>query len=795
VNLLPVLLRKLLRDLWQRKLAVLTLVGILSVGIGCFTGPAALHRDLTQARDSYYRKQGLADLLVELKHAPQSSLERLRSLPNILALRDRIALPVLLDLPQVKEPITGLALSMPSGHPPNLHRAYLTSGSWFSHQDAPEVVLNQQFARIHGYHPGDRISLHLRGKQENLLVTGTALDPQFVWIVPPGGGIAPDPGRFGILYLPRRFLAERSHMEGAYNQLLVTLRDPSKATSQATLKLLETQLDSYGVTATSRMQENLSVKMLADEIDGLEVTTRTVPLIFLGVAALILHVVLGRLVTQQRTVIGTLKALGYRNRALFRHYLGFALGVGLLGGILGLLVGRAQEAATLPIYAEMFAMPEVTAHATPDLWLVGLVISALFACLGALQALRGAVRLDPAESMHPPPPEAGGKILPEALPWIWRALSFRTKLILRSIFRNPFRNCVNVVTTFAATSLILSTLCLTDSVSYLMDFHFNQIRHEDISVTLREPRGPEVLKEIHSLPGVEVVEGQLVVRTDVSRGSRKKRLAIQGLPSGASLHTPVDPQGHLLVIPNRGLVMSRKLAEILAVHPGDSLLLRPLIGRRKQVQVQVTAVLESYLGLSVYADARFLSRLLGEDIVFNQVLVKLQPGKNSEAFSLALKTRPGVIGLDPRRRALTQLQDSFGQVQLVSLGVLILFAGMIAFGSVLNIALVTLSERQQEVATFRVLGYRPRTLSLFLSMESLAVNGLGTFLGIFGGWGLTLALARAYDTELYRFPATLEWSRVLQTCFTMILFVGLAQGLVGRLIRRLDWIQALSVKE
>lgn len=790
-----VLWRKLLRDLGERKLALGTLVGILAVGIGCFVGPASLHRDLTRARDRYYHEQRLAHLLVELEHAPRRVLDPLREVPNLRTLRDRLSLPLLVDLPAHPEPLTGVAYSMPTGHPPRLHDAYLTGGQWFSHPEAAEAVLNHQFAKAHGLAPGDRLAVNLEGRREELLVVGTALDPQFVWIVPPGGGLAPDPARYAILYLPRRFLARRARKEGAFNQLLVELEDASPARAAHTLSHLESRLEPYGVLTSSRIEENASVKMLADEIDGLEVTTRTIPLIFLAVAALVLHVVMGRLVVQQRSLIGTLKALGVSRGALIRHYLGFAVAVGGAGGLGGILVGAAQEASTLPIYAEMFAMPGIQAHPAPDLWLLGLFVGVAFAGLGASVSLLRALRLDPAESMRPPPPAAGRRVLPERWPGLWRRLGFRSKLVIRSLFRHPFRNGVNVVATFFATSLILATLSLTDSVDEMMDFTFRRIRHEDLSLSLRDPVGPEVLAELAALPGVSLAEGQLSVAADLVHGSRRKRLGVQGLPPGGRLHTPVDRRGRPLVVPEQGLVLTRKLAEILDVGPGDEVELRPLIGHRRRARIRVAAVTESFLGLSAYADVRTLSRLLGEELVLNEVLLSLRTGVPPEALGRELRERPGVVGLGERRRALTHLQETFGQVQLVSLVVLVVFAGMIAFGSVLNIALVTLDERLREVATFRVLGYQPEDVARMLRLESAALNGLGGLLGLGGGWALTHLLSRAFDTELYRFPASVAPVRVLQTGLTMALFVWLAQGVVARLIRRLEWIEALSIKE
>ena len=151
--------------------------------------------------------------------------------------------------------------------------------------------------------------------------------------------------------------------------------------------------------------------------------------------------------------------------------------------------------------------------------------------------------------------------------------------------------------------------------------------------------------------------------------------------------------------------------------------------------------------------------------------------------------------MSERTRSLTQMNETFGKMMRVSLGVLVLFAGLVAFGSVLNAALVSLSERQREVGTLRVLGYTPRQISLIFSGESWLVNGVGILLGLAGGIGLAHLLALAYDTEMYRFPAIVYPSRLAIGAALMWVFITAAQWLTYRMIRSLNWLDVLKTKE
>jgi len=790
-----VLLRKLRRDLLRRKGALLALTAIVTVGIGCYVSMAAVYRDLDSARASYYRRYRLADFTVNMKRAPAWAIDEVAALPNVRAVRGRVRLAVRIDLPALDEPISGTAISMPRQPVPVLNDILLRSGTWFSGRSRKEVIVNEAFARENGLHPGSRIPVLLLDQQHDLLVVGTAMSPEFVYLIAPGAGLAPDPARFGVLYLPEDFLQESSDLEGAYNQLVALAHDNSRAALDNTLRLIEEKLDPYGVTDSTPIQEQQSARILADELRGVKISSTVLPGIFLIVTALVLNVLMSRLVTQQRVVIGTLKAVGYSSGSITRHYLAFGVVVGMIGGIVGTAFGRLLQGWMVTMYRQFFALPVINAHVYPDVLLTGFAISIGFAMLGTLRGVRYAARLEPAEAMRPPPPERGGKVLPERVPSLWRALPFRWKMIFRAVFRNPFRSSVGILASLIATALIVTTFSMVDALDYLMTYEFERVSHQDVTVSLRDPRGRRALPELGALPSVAETEPQLSVVCDLSNGPRRKRVGVTGLPRGNRLHTPLDAAGRPIVTPEEGLVLARKLAEILGVGRGDKLRLRPLIGRRQEVEAPVVGVVDSFLGLSAYADIGYLSRLVGEAWSANVLLTTSFAGSPQSPFLTALKQRPWVVGMGERTRSLTQLDETFGKMMGTSIFVLVLFAGLVAFGSVLNAALVSLNEREREVGTLRVLGYTPGQISRIFSGESYVLNGVGILLGVVAGIGFSHLMSMAYDTELYRFPTVIYAWRLVLAAVLMFIFVSVAQLIVYRLIRKLPWLEVLKVQE
>ena len=786
---------KLVRDLNQHKVAILALLAIIAVGICVFTGTVGMYLDLDGARARYYDRYRISDFIVELKRAPAWLVKDVATLPNVRDIRGRVHLAVRVDLPDVEEPISGVALSVPIERVPVINDLFLKSGTWFSSSGAREVILNEAFAGAHGLRAGDRLRVLLLDREHDLLVVGTAMSPEFVYVIPPAGGIVPDPARFAVLYLPERFAQESCDLKGAFNQLVGRVRDTSRPAVMQTLRRIEDRLDPWGVTNVAAPWEQPSMRFVADELTGRRISAMTTPVLFLGVAALVLNVLMRRMVQQQRSIIGTLRALGYSRGAITRHYLSFGVLIGVIGAVLGIGLGWWLQIVGNGLDRQFYRIPNIEAHFYTWCALTGVAVSILFSVLGTLKGVRRAARLEPAEAMRPPPPEKGAHVLAERWPALWEALSFRWKMIVRAIFRNPFRSTVSIVATTVSTALVLSTQALFGSLDYLIAFQFDRVAHEDYTVSLREPAGRRSTAEMGGMPGVTDVEPQLGVACDLANGPYRKRIGVTGLPVGARLHTPVSRDGTAVTVPGAGLVLDRKLADVLHVRPGGRLRLRPLIGQRREVVASVVGIVDSFLGLGAYADITYLSRLLGEEWCANVLLTRLDVRAGGAPLMRELKDRPAVVGLGERRRSLNQIQDTLGEALGTMLFIMILFAGLIAFGSVLNAAIVSLSERRREVGTLRVLGYTPLQVGGIFSGESYLLNLVGLGLGLGAGVGLTHLLAMAYDTELYRFPAIILPSQVVLTVLVMFIFVTAAQWIVYRMIRALPWLEVLSVKE
>lgn len=789
-----VLDRKLLREVRSSGLMLLAITSVMTVGAMCFVYMRSTYHNLNEAKWRYYSQCRMADFWIELKKAPLAEVQDIAQMPGVTAMRSRIQFYATVDLDRVVEPLNGLVLSLPDVRQPIINDIVLQSGGYFTDRRENEVIVNAAFARRHAITPGQTIHLILNNRRQELYVVATAISSEFVYMVAPGS-ISPDPEHFGVFYIKRSFAEDVFDFDGATNQIVGQLDPGVRDRPQEILRQMEARLAPYGVMTAYGQKSQSSNQFLSDEIRGLGVFSTIMPIIFLAVAALVLNVLMVRLIDQQRVTIGTLKAMGYFDSQIFLHYTKFALALGLFAGLIGLGLGYLMANFVTSLYRMFYEFPDLENRIYPGTYLGGLSVALGCALVGSLQAARVALRLNPAEAMRPKPPVQGGAIWFERFPWFWGRLSFGWRLVLRNVFRNRLRTAVGIFATAMGAGLLVAGFILSSAINYLIAFQFQLVTRSDVDLRFKDEEGVAALLEARQLPGVDRVEPVFDVACTFINGPYRRRGAISGLSPGARLTTPRDVEGQPIRIPENGLAMSRKLATLLGVGAGDTVTVLPTRGLREPLRVQVAELSDSYIGLAVYADIRYLSRLVGEEFAMSGVQLATDKSLTSRlALYRELKQLPAVQAVNARANVIKNL-EFIVETQRIFIMFVVLFAGVIFFSSLLNSSLISLAERRREVATLRVLGYTPWQVGGLFLRESLVVNSLGTLLGLPLGYFISWALSRMYDTEMFRFPLVspprVWWGAVVMAA----IFAIAAHGFVQRSITKLDWLDASKTKE
>ncbi len=787
--------RKLVRDVRHNKGVLASVLVIIAVGIGTYIGLGSAQRTLEVSQHTYYNDYRFGDFWIEVKKAPLTAVEQIARLPGVAAVDARVVFDVILDVRGVVRPLAGRLISTPpSGFENVINGVHLVRGSGFSPDRDNEVILGDAFARAHRLEPGDRVSLILNRKRESFIIVGTAISPEYVYMVRGGADLTPDAEHFAILYIKERYAREVLDFKDACNQIVGRVVPEAQGDIDVLLERMERLLDPYGVLSSISRERQASHRFLSDEIHGLYVSAFITPSIFLCVAALVLSIVMGRLADRQRTIIGTLKAIGYGDRDVLWHYLSFGALVGLVGGLAGIVIGIILARMMIQVYTLFFQFPDFIYQYNPPRMLIGVLLSLGFAMLGAARGVWSVLKLHPAEAMRPPPPERGGAVFLERFTRLWRRLGFRTHIALRSLARNRSRTATSIIASSLSSAIIFLTLSMRESMRYMIDYQFAYVAHSDVDIGMRDEQSLAALFEAQGLPGVDYAEPILGLTCDVRHGRRSRRIGITGLIADHRLTTPLRLDGQPIVIPESGLVLSRKLAEILDARVGDRLEVTPVRGRRQALGMPVASIVDSFLGLDCYADIRYLSRVVGEEYAINSVQLTTDPAGQAALYR-TIKELPNAQGLGVRADTKRNIEATLVKSMSFSITLLIFFAAVIALGSIINASLTELADRRRDVSSFRVLGYEPGQIAGIFFRQNLVIFSVSLCLAFPIGYALMVYLASNYNTELFRLPVIVRPRTVILSAALAWAFVLVAQGFVYWQIRTLDWLEGIKVKE
>jgi putative ABC transport system permease protein len=785
-----VLHRVLWRDLWHLRGQIIAAALVVACGVAALVGTRGTYVALQVAQQDYYRSARFADVFAHLKRAPEALAEPIRHLPGVGQVRTRVVVDVSVDIPGLAEPAVARVVSIPQRSAPMLNDLVVLQGRWVDPGSANQVLISQAFAKANRLQVGDRIGALLHGRWTQLAIVGIALSPEYVYEVG-RGMIFPDNQRFGVLWMAREAMAPAFDMEGAFNDVALSLAPGAK--EREVLAALDTLLRPYGSLAAHGREEQLSHRFLTDELGEIAILTTTIPSLFLAVGAFLLYVVLTRLVATQRTQIGLLKAFGRSDARVGLHYLLLASAAVLLGMLVGLPLGVQIGVLFVDVYREFFHFPHLSLDIEPRLVLLAVAVSALAAAAGALAAVMRAARLAPAEAMRPEPPASfrAGTLerhgLTRRVPSSWH-------MILRNLLRRPWKAAASVLGMALAVGLMVLGHFALDAVNHMMAVQFNEIQHDDLTVFYNEPRGPRALSDIARLKGVVQAEPFRVVPAWLRHEHRSKRIEVVGLASNHQLRRLLDSELRPVDLPHEGLVLNDKLARILGVRAGDQVTMEVLEGARPVLQLPVVRVVDELLGLGAYMHAPALTRALNEDATSSGAYLRIEADA-APALYAQLKQMPAVGGVAVRNAVQASIRETMDRSFLFFAAVQTLFASVIVAGMVYNSARIALAERGNELASLGVLGFTQREIGMMLLGEQAVLTGIAIPAGLAAGYGLAALLVPAFDREMFRLPLVVgPWTYGYAAAAALAAF-ALSSLIVARRIRHLDLVAVLKTRE
>ena len=589
--------------------------------------------------------------------------------------------------------------------------------------------------------------------------------------------------------------------------------DEQKADVEAAFASARTEVDGIE-RATWYIQDRTSLSSYASvesDASSIESIATVFPLIFFTVAVLISLTTVTRMVEEDRGLIGVYKALGYSRAQIMVKYLAYAFSACLTGGLVGDALGFiALPEVIFTIFRTMYALPAFQLHYNPTTAVLGMALFAVGIVGATFLACRYVLKETPASLMRPKAPRAGKRILLERITPLWRRLSFLNKVSARNLFRYKKRFLMTVFGIAGCTALMICGLGIRDTVISLKPRQYGSegvVRYDLLAVTTDDDFA-QGERELRATGQVDTMLEARVDSVTVELDGVKESVQLVVVPNGADLSaymrtedgsntTFLQPAigGEDLELPceGAGALVTKNIEQVLGLEIGDELKVQDTTLRTGTVRAEGITV--SFLGNFIYMTEDAYEQAFGEPCVPNALFANLD-GSNAEKIELADELAAGDTFVSVSSSA--KIADSFGEsfkIIDVVVYVVTVMAGALAFAVVFTLSNTNISERERELATIKVLGFRRREVYRYINKETIIL----TLIGIVAGWPLGYVLTR-FLTYVLRMPSlffdtivepqTYVFASVMSLVFTLII-----NRFTNRSLDKIDMVGALKSAE
>ncbi len=773
---------------------------ITALGVGMLTGLYASCLDMYYSADKFYDRQHLFDIrIMSPMGLTEEDVKTVSRVEGVEAVEGAFSRTVETDVDGVGKSAEMKTLSTKGINAPYMLEGVLPSGSG-------EIAVNRKYIEESGASVGGKLPIG----NETFTITGVAMDPMNIQ----AGGMASvfranvstDYTFFTATAAPAEAgggpIFSAVYMTVAGTKELDTFSDDYKEVVQKVIGGIEGLRGQAGGSSGAALwyvQDRTSLdsySSMVNDLSSIEAVGKVFPVIFLLVAVLMSLTSMTRMVEEERGLIGTYKALGFSNGAIYRKYLLFASMASLLGGLLGDLFGFVlmpkfislvlEELYTVPHYELRFDL----------VYGVGGVLLFLVAIVGATAlACRSELRQMPASLMRPKAPRAGSRVFLERLPVIWNRLKFLNKVTVRNLFRYKKRLFMTVGGIMGCTALILCGFAIKDSIDRLGPRQYKEVYRYDLMAVAQETQHGTLVEQ---LAADGKAEDYLDVRVDsvklLNSGGDAEKMQLMAFPDGAAAGEYIrleNLDGKLIQPEGEGVLLTQNAARILGVKAGDSLTLEDM--GLKQYKVTISNVVKNYLGNSVYVPQKQYEALFG-GYAPNGVLAHLPALSGQEQADYAQKLLDNDAVLSAVSTAALLEEYGFDLMNAVLL-LIIVMAGGLAFVVLFTLSNTNISERNRELATIKVLGFYDKEVHQYVNKETLLLTAAGILIGLPVGRFISGFLTVALNMPSIHFAVSVKPVSYLITAALTFCFAVAVNWITNRTLNRIVMVEALKSVE
>lgn len=544
---------------------------------------------------------------------------------------------------------------------------------------------------------------------------------------------------------------------------------------------------------------------LSEDIKSIDALAGVFPVFFLMIAALICLSTMSRMIDEQRTQIGTYKALGYSSASIASKYIVYALAAGISGSILGQILGVLfLPKAIFKAYEKMYSFPVFVTRMPWVMGLLAFAVSLLCTVAVAWFSCSRELKTITATLMRPKAPKAGKKILLEKIKPLWNLFNFSQKITARNIFRSKVRMLMTIIGITGCMSLVVTGFGLQDSISTIVGKQYGEIDRYDITIAFtKNYTEEEAAAELNGYASDGRIEDAIftrIIKATVKSPENNRSL------NDISVIAPQSPEkmqqmiflkdaysGEDLVLDDSGVIITQKLAENLKLSAGDTIIIE---NDNAEYTAAVSGIAEYYVLHNIYMTPKLYNEIFNTEIRYNTIFAtKSDMLTDEDAFKTELLGNNKDILIISMTDMVSDVFDDVVNNMNAVIFIMIVSAGALAFIVVFNLTNINISERVREIATIKVLGFKHFEVDMYIFKENLILGVAGILFGLAGGYYMTKYIVSTIEIEMLMFGRKTEFTSYLYAALLTLIFTVLVNIFMSRRMKNISMVESLKAIE
>ncbi len=780
------LIKKMIRDMRRSLSAYLICIIIVTIGFIGYCICLVCLDALYEAELQFFQETDFCDGFAVVTMAPLSVEKELEDIPGVMEVEGRITKTV---------PVRGMKseeaeLKLLSVRKGGMNQAYLYGGRTLR-ADEPEIILGKGFFEGNGLELGEKLQLSVNGAKLQYTICGYGISPENMYLVKNLTEMLPSMAKYDVAFVEYGRMADMFQMEGMANEFLFRM-EPGHSFEDIR-ETAEDILEPYGVRSTYANEDDLSVTMVSQELDQLEQMAVYFPVLFLGVAAIILYIMLHRLLDQQRTQIGTLMALGMKPWHIRFHYTCYGLIIGVVGGMVGGILGNYAATPLIEYYRVFYQLPEVGRAFFAEYILQGMLLGGGFCAFVSFLCTGIINQQTPASALRPASPKTGRHFILERIPGFLKMFTVPGIMGVRSLARykrRTFLSMIGVATAYMLTATLVSMYSMFDI--FIFD-ELEKNQRQDISVNFSQNVAEKDAMEILAHPRMERMEGVLTIGAEIFSPTDSLEVTVAAIDGDAQLSRLYDEAEREIHVKPEGIVISSFMSVRMGLRKGDFLTLKITYPEEKEYRVLVTDVMAQYLGTTVYMSKEALGNLTEYRGIINSVKCKA-PLSIREELKERLQDSPYKGTVQTRQESIEQYRSMIGSFEMM-------FVGFAAAGVLVGLAVIYTSsliyyeELKREISTLMMLGVRSRECLDVIDIGQWIIAAFGIVLGIPMTMGVSRIISEGMSSEVFTLPNFVDATSIIFAIFLMFLAVWCSSRIMLRKLKKVIPVEMMRERE